>query len=110
MKKERGSTLSERLRSPMLWHVTGITVLSLVVLGLVFRLGYAWTVSDVSATRTLEGKRTQFETLAQDTTPLRGLDKRVAATRYRIGKFYAERIPANYSLLATRIAELETKS
>jgi Tfp pilus assembly protein PilO len=110
MKSDRPSTWSERLRSPMLWHWTGITVLSLVVLVLVVRLGYAWTVTDSSAVRTLESKKAQLETLQQDTTPLRGLDKRVLATRNRIGTFYEERIPANYSLLATRIAELETRS
>ncbi len=110
MKSDRRSTLNERLRSPMLWHVAGIAVLSLVVAGLVLRLGYAWTFTDSSATRTLEAKRAQLESLKQDTTPLRGLDKRVAAIRGRIGTFYSERIPANYSLLATRIAELETKS
>ncbi len=110
MKSDRPSTWKERLRSPMLWHWMGITVLSLVVLVLVVRLAYAWAVTDSSATRTLESKKAQLEVLQQDTTPLRGLDKRVVATRNRIGTFYEERIPANYSLLATRIAELETRS
>jgi Tfp pilus assembly protein PilO len=110
MKSDRQPNFNERLRSPMLWHWTGITVLSLVVLGLILRLGYAWTVTDSSATRTLETKKSQLEALQQDTTPLRGLDKRVAATRARIGTFYEERIPASYSLLATRVFELETHS
>jgi type IV pilus assembly protein PilO len=110
MKSDRQLTWSERLRSPMLWHWTGITVLSLLVLVLVVRLVYAWAVTDSSATRTLESKKSQLEALQQDTTPLRGLDKRVVATRNRIGTFYEERIPASYSLLATRIAELQTRS
>jgi Tfp pilus assembly protein PilO len=94
----------------MFWHWAAVGVVSVVVLGLILRLGYAWTVSDESATRTLESKKAQLEALTQDTVPLRGLDKRVGATRARIQAFYDERIPADYSLLATRIAELETKS
>jgi hypothetical protein len=82
--------------------------LSLVVVGLIGRIAYVWTFTDTSATQTLEGKQAQLEALKQDTLPLRGLDKRVALTRDRIGKFYADRIPASYSLLATRIVELET--
>ena len=110
MKNDPRLTWSDRLQSPMLWHMTGIVILSLVVLVLIFRLGYAWTVTDTSTTRSVEFKKQQLETLTQDTLPLRGLDKRVAATKDRIATFYVERIPANYSLLATRIAELETKS
>lgn len=108
MKNEQNANLS--LRSPMLWHWAGVGVLSVTVLGLILRLGYAWTVSDSSATRTVESKNAQLEALKQDTVPLRGLDTRVAATRARIQTFYDQRIPASYSLLATRIAELETRS
>ena len=106
MKNDARSTFS----SPMLWHWTGVGILSIAVLALVIRLGYALTVSDTGANRVLETKKAQLETLTQDTVPLRGLDKRVAATRGQIQAFYDQRIPASYSLLATRIAELETKS
>ena len=108
MKNESRPTIN--LRSPMLWHGAGVGVLSIIVLALVIRLGYALTVSDAGANRVLETKTTQLEALKQDTVPLRGLDQRVTATRSRIQSFYDERIPASYSLLATRIAELETKS
>lgn len=110
MRTVRRSGLSENLRSPMTWHWAGIAVLSLVVVGLLFRLVYALTISDTTATQTLETKQAQLEVLKQDTLPLRGLDTRVSATRSRIGNFYEDRIPANYSLVATRIAELEAKS
>jgi len=110
MTSERRSPFKESLQSPMTWHWAGIIVLSLIVIGLVVRIGYVWTFTDSGATQTLEGKQVQLEALKQDTLPLRGLDKRVVATRERIGAFYAERIPANYSLVATRIVELETHS
>jgi type IV pilus assembly protein PilO len=108
MKNDSRSPFS--FRSPSFWHWGGVGVLSIAVLALVLRLGYALTVSDAGANRVLETKKTQLESLTQDTVPLRGLDKRVAATRDRIQAFYDERIPASYSLLATRVAELETKS
>jgi type IV pilus assembly protein PilO len=110
MKNEQRPTLGQVLRSSMFWHWAGVGVLSVLVLGLILRLGFLWTVSDASALHTLESKKSQLEGLAQDTVPLRGLDKRVASTRDRIQTFYDQRIPASYSLLATRIAELETKS
>ena len=110
MNNDQRQTLGQVLRSSMFWHWAGVGVLSVAVLGLVLRLGYAWTVSDAGATHTVESKKAQLEGLTQDTVPLRGLDKRVATTRARIQSFYDERIPASYSLLATRIAELETKS
>ena len=98
------------LRSPMFWHWAAIGILGVVVLGLVVRLGYAWTVSDAGANRTLDAKNAQLEALKQETLPLRGLESRVSATRNKIQTFYGERIPGSYSLLATRIAELETRS
>jgi hypothetical protein len=110
MKNDRGSALSERLSSPMTWHWAGIIVLAIVVVGLIARIVYVWTFTDASATQTLEGKQAQLEALKQDTVPLRGLDQRVAATREQIGSFYADRIPSSYSVVATRLAELEVHS
>ncbi len=110
MTTERRSAFSERLSSPMTWHWTGVVVLSIVVVGLVIRLVYAWTFDDAAATQTLQAKQAQLEALTVDTLPLRGLDMRVSATRDRIGTFYENRIPASYSLIATRIAELEQHS
>jgi len=110
MTTERRSAFNDRLRSPMTWHWTGIVVLSILVVGLVFRLIYAWTYSDANATQTLEGKQAQLEALKQDTLPLRGLDTRVASIRDRIGTFYANRIPSSYSSVASRIVDLEQHS
>lgn len=110
MRNDRRPAFSENMRSPMTWHWIGIVALSLLVAGLVTRLVYALAFTDNTATQTLEAKQAQLEALKQDTVPLRGLDTRVVATRDRIGKFYADRIPANYSMVATRIAELETHS
>ena len=44
------------------------------------------------------------------TAPLRGLDKRVDESREQMQAFYAKRIPANYSSIASRIGDLEVKS
>lgn len=100
----------ERLRSPLTWHLAGVAVLAIAVLALAVRLGFAWSYTDANASRILAGKKAQIETLAADTVPLRGLEKRVAATRGRIANFYMDRIPESYSHVATRMSELEVRS
>jgi hypothetical protein len=54
----------------------------------------------------------QVELKARDleTAPLRGLDKRVDDSRAKLQGFYAKRIPASYSRIATRIGELQVGS
>lgn len=110
MNSETRSSWRAQLRSPLGWHIAGVGLLTLVVLGIGIRLGYVWTFSDASAERTLQSRTAQLEALSADTLPLRGLDKRVDATRTRIDGFYTDRIPASYSLVATRISELELHS
>jgi hypothetical protein len=58
----------------------------------------------------LAGKQLELKILNTQTAPLRGLDKRVSASRVQMQDFYARRIPANYSSIATRIGELEVQS
>ncbi len=94
----------------MLWHGAGLTVLGLVVAGLVLRLCFAWAFTDAGSSRALDSKKAEYEALVAQTAPLHGLEKRVDATRDRIAEFYEERIPASYSLVATRISELEVHS
>lgn len=57
MKNEQRPTLGQVLSSSMFWHWGGVGVLSVLVLGLILRLGFLWTVSDASAIHTLESKR-----------------------------------------------------
>jgi len=45
-----------------------------------------------------------------ETTPLRGLGKSVEDARSQMRAFYSNRIPSNYSVIASRIGELQVSS
>lgn len=103
-------SLRERLRSPLTWHYVGVAVLALVLSGLAVRFAMDWSATHGSATETLAADQVQLKALERQTAPLRGLDQRVAQSREQMQKFYTKRIPANYSLIASRIGDLEVKS
>jgi type IV pilus assembly protein PilO len=102
--------LRERLRSPLTWHWVGLVVLALILCGLAVRFAMDWSATHGSETDTLAADQVRLKALDLQTAPLRGLDKRVGLSRDQMQKFYAKRIPANYSLIATRIGDLEVQS
>jgi len=58
----------------------------------------------------LAGKQIELRAEEIQTAPLRGLDKRVDKTREEMLAFYKKRIPADYSLISSRIGELAVGS
>lgn len=104
------STWREHLASPLTWHYAGFAVMLLLVIILAVRFGLDWAAISGRSTDTMEGKQFQLKALDLETAPLRGLDKRVDETRNQILAFYAKRIPANYSAIASRIGELQVKA
>lgn len=103
-------TWRERLASPLTWHVAGVVVLAIVVVGLGVRLGMDWSATNGSSTDALKNKQVQLKALEFQTEPLRGLEGRVADSRKEMLEFYGKRIPANYSTFANRIGDLGVKS
>lgn len=104
------SKWQERLASPLTWHIAGVALLAVLVVVLAAQLGMDWAATNGNSTDALAGKQVQLKALEMQTTPLRGLDQRVKQSREQMNKFYAERIPMNYSRIATRIGELEVNS
>jgi type IV pilus assembly protein PilO len=100
----------ERLASPLTWHYAGLAVLIVIVIGLAVRLGMDWTATHGSTTDALEDDQVRLKALELQTAPLRGLDGRVVESREQMKQFYARRIPANYSTIASRIGELQVRS
>lgn len=100
----------ERLRSPLTWHYAGLVLLVILVSFLAVRFALDWSITDSSSAGALAGKQFQLKALQIETAPLRGLDKQVAVTREEVKDFYAKRVPANYSSIASRIGDLEVKS
>jgi hypothetical protein len=85
-------------------------VLLILVIALGVRFAMDWAVTSSSSTDALASKQTQLKLLELQTAPLRGMDKRIAATRDEIKGFYAKRIPASYSAIESRILDLQVKS
>jgi Tfp pilus assembly protein PilO len=106
----RLSLWRERLASPLPWHYAGAVLLLLVVVGLGIRLGLDWAATSGSSTDALANRQVQLKALDLQTAPLRGLGKRVEESRAQIRGFKEKRIPASYSLIATRIGELQVQS
>ena len=110
MTEKNHSMWRERLASPLTWHYVGFGVLLVVVIVLAVRFALDWSATSTSRIDALENKQVELKALDMQTAPLRGLDKRVEKSREQIKGFYAERIPANYSHIATEIGDLEVKS
>ena len=100
----------ERLASPLTWHLTGSVILLVLVIGLAIRFGLDWAATNSSHSDALVSKQFELKALDLETAPLRGLDKRVDESRAKMAAFYSKRIPPSYSLIATRIGELQVKS
>ena len=103
-------SLRERLSSALTWHYVGLVVLALILTGLAVRFAMDWSATHGSATDTLAADQVRLKALELQTAPLRGLDQRVAESREQMQRFYSKRIPANYSLIASRLGDLEVKS
>ena len=102
--------LREKLASPLLWHLVGSALLLVLVIGLGVRLGLDWATTHGSNSDALFTKQVELKARDLETAPLRGLDKRVDDSRAKLQGFYAKRIPASYSRIATRIGELQVGS
>jgi len=100
----------ERLASPLTWHYAGFAVLLILAIVLAVRLGLDWAATNGRSTDALADKQIELKAMDLKTAPLRGLDKRVVASRADIQAFYEKRIPSEYSAFAARIGELQVKS
>jgi Tfp pilus assembly protein PilO len=110
MSNQPASLWRERLSSPLTWHYAGFAVLLVLVIVLSVRLGMDWVATNTRSTDALAGKQVELKAMDLQTAPLRGLDKRVAASKEQIQTFYEKRIPGNYSSFATRLGDLQVKS
>jgi Tfp pilus assembly protein PilO len=106
----RPSQWRERLASPLTWHFAGFAILLLLVIGLAIRLGLDWAATNGRSSNALAGKQARWKVLDLETAPLRGLEKRVEESARQIHAFKDKRIPASYSLIASRIGELQVAS
>lgn len=100
----------EQLRSPLNWHLAAAGILSVAVLVLGVRFTFDWIEVSSSKSDELHSRQTQLSVLENQTAPLRGLDKKVEASRAAIKDFMAKRVPANYSTIATSLGDVAVKN
>ena len=110
MTAEIPSVWRERLLSPLTWHYAGFALLLAAIIVLSIRFGLDWAATSSSSNDALAAKQVQLRALDLGTAPLRGLDKRVADSRAQMLGFYDQRIPPNYSSIATRVGDLALKA
>jgi Tfp pilus assembly protein PilO len=107
---ERVYTWRERLTSALTWHYVGFALLLIVAIGLAVRVGLDWAAIDSHASDVLAEKQVQLRALDIKTAPLRGLDKRVDASREQKTQFIEKRIASNYSSISDRVLALGVAS
>jgi hypothetical protein len=98
------------MASPLIWHYAALAGMIAAVLMLAIRVGIDWSATNERSKDALASKQIELKSLEMQTTPMRGLDKRVADSSKEIQSFYGKRIPASYSSIASGIGELEVKS
>lgn len=100
----------ERLTTPLALHAAGALILGAITLVLGIRLGFDYAATSGTSSNSAALKQVQLKALELQTAPLRGIDKRLDASREDMRTFYDKRIPASYSKIATRIGELQVAS
>ena len=110
MNYRRNISWRERVNAPLPRYIAGLAAMLFLVVGLTVRLALDWAVISSRFSDALAGKQVELKALNLETTPLRGLGKSVEDARSQMRAFYSNRIPSNYSVIASRIGELQVSS
>ncbi len=91
-------------------HIAGVALLLILNLVLVGRLALSWR--DLSASRQdeLQQEQLSLAQLQAQTSHLNGLPEKVETSRTDADKFYAARIPANYSSILVDLGSVAAKN
>ena len=92
------------------WHYGMIIVLLFVNLTLAVRLGFAWNRARQGDAARIAESQSQYRAMKLKTTPLRGLDKKIAQAKMDQHAFYDKRFPANDSEVLTELGALAVKN
>ncbi len=105
----RISMVRERLLSPVGLHAIGFGVLAVATILLGVRVGLDWRATSSSNVDAVASRKAELRTLEIQTTPLRGLDAKVALSRQQIDDFYQKRVPPSYSAILEQLGVLSAK-
>lgn len=90
-------------------HIAGVALLVILNIVLLARLGLAFRDLGSSRQDQLQAAQVQLTQLEAQDKRLRDLPAKVDLSRKNADKFYAERIPANYSSILADLGELALK-
>lgn len=90
-------------------HLLVVVVLAILNLVLFTRLVLAWNTLRNDRPEQIQEYQANLKTLEFQTAPLRGLPAKVDASEKQALKFYADRMPSNYSSISAELFQLEQK-
>ncbi|AXC14966.1 hypothetical protein ACPOL_5720 [Acidisarcina polymorpha] len=90
-------------------HIAGVALLVILNVTLLVRLGLAWRDLGASRQEQLQQEQLTLTQLQAQTARLNGLPEKVEISRKDADKFYAQRIPANYSSVLADLGALAAK-
>jgi len=91
-------------------HIAGVALLAVVNVVLLVQLGLALRDLGSSREEQLQQAQLQLAQLRVQTAKLNGLPEKVDLSRKDADKFYAQRIPANYSSILAELGTLAQKN
>jgi type IV pilus assembly protein PilO len=91
-------------------HIAGVGLLAVLNIVLIVRLGLAWRDLGSSRQEQLQQEQLRLAQLQAQSARLNGLPAKVEQSRKDATKFYAQRIPANYSSILGDLGDLAGKS
>jgi type IV pilus assembly protein PilO len=104
-----GIGFRERFLSPLGLHMAGFSLLAIATLLLGIRVILDWQATSSSNVDAIAAEQLQLKMLEVQTSPLRGLDKKVDLSREQIDQFYSKRIPPSYSAILEQLGALKSK-
>jgi hypothetical protein len=96
--------------NPLNLHWAGVGVLGIVCVYLLVQMGLAWRLANSQDAAALAQQRTELRSAQIAAKPLEGLDVKLASASEQADRFYRERLPMNYSEIATELGVLKNKS
>jgi hypothetical protein len=91
-------------------HIAGVALLAFLNIFLIARLGLTWRDLGSGRQEQYQREQLQLAQLKAQTARLDGLPEKVEQSRKDADKFYAQRIPANYSSILADLGELAVKN
>jgi len=91
-------------------HIAGVALLAILNIVLIVRLGFAFRDLGSSRQDRLQQEQLTVAQLHAQTARLNGLPEKVDLSRKDADKFYAQRVPANYSSILAELGALATKN